>query len=69
MTVVAVILICGLLAAGGWYLHQWSTNRIKNPPAEPDLRDLADPSRWPAPPPSANGADRDPGGSPDAELP
>ncbi len=61
MTAVAVVLICGLLAAGGWYLHQWSTNRIKNPPAEPDLRDLADPGRWPAPPPSANGSDREPG--------
>jgi len=69
MTVGIVILICGLLAAGGWYLHQWSTNRIKHPPPEPDLRDLADPRRWPAPPPSANGSDREPGGPPGTGLP
>ena len=67
MTVVAVVLICGLLAGGGLALHQWSTNRIKHPPAEPDLRDLADPRRWPAPP-SANGSERDPGGSSDPDL-
>ena len=60
MTVAVLVLICVVLGAGGYFLHEWSNRRIKNPPPERDLRDLADPGRWPDPPPS-NGSERDPG--------
>lgn len=59
MTVALVIGLFVLLAGGGLLLHQWSTRRISEAPPEHDLRDLADPGRWPAPP--SNGSESDPG--------
>lgn len=50
----AVAIVFGLLLIGGLLLHQWGQHRAKEAAATPDdrdLRDLADPSRWPAPPP------------------
>lgn len=63
MTVALVVGLFALLAGGGLLLHQWSNRRINQAPPERDLRDLADPTRWPTPPPSGNGngSARDPG--------
>ena len=49
----AVAIVFGLLIVGGLVLHQWGQRRAQEataPREERDLRDLADPSRWPAPP-------------------
>ena len=51
----AVAIVFALLLVGGLLLHQWGQRRAQEaiaPREERDLRDLADPSRWPAPPPS-----------------
>ena len=53
----AVVIVFGLLIVGGLVLHQWGQRRAQEAtsPREErdldDLRDLADPDRWPAPPP------------------
>lgn len=50
----AVAIVFGLLIVGGLVLHRWGQRRAHEanaPGEERDLRDLADPSRWPAPPP------------------
>ncbi len=52
----AVVIVFGLLLVGGLVLHQWGQRRAQEaiaPREERDLRDLADPSRWPAPPPES----------------
>ena len=57
----AVAIVFGLLIVGGLVLHRWGQQRAKeatDPGPETDLRDLADPSRWPAPPPG-DGEDRE----------
>lgn len=50
----AVAIVFALLIVGGLLLHQWGQRRaqeVSAPGEERDLRDLADPDRWPAPPP------------------
>lgn len=50
----AVAIVFGLLIVGGLVLHRWGQRRAQEataPVEERDLRDLADPNRWPAPPP------------------
>lgn len=54
MTVAAVALVFGLLVVGGVLLHRWTKQRVERieaPDERRDLRDLADPDRWPSPPP------------------
>ena len=51
----AVAIVFGLVLGGGLFLHRWGQRRAQEaiaPREERDPRDLADPSRWPAPPPS-----------------
>ncbi|MCB1017133.1 MAG: hypothetical protein KDB10_18745 [Acidimicrobiales bacterium] len=50
----AVALVFGLLVVGGVLLHRWTKQRVERieaPGEQRDLRDLADPDRWPSPPP------------------
>lgn len=69
MTAALVVALFALLAGGGLLLHQWSSRRISEAPPERDLHDLADPGRWPAPPPSGNGSERErPGNPPGDDL-
>lgn len=70
MTAAAIVGIFVLIALGGLALHQWSAKRISEPAPDRDLRDLADPSRWPAPPPEdADAGEQDPGPPGEGDVP
>ena len=65
----AVAIVFGLLLIGGLLLHQWGQRRAEEAAATPDdrdLRDLADPSRWPSPPGSSS--EEPPGDRGDSEA-